>query len=103
MPTPPLGAEEKAAFDRLTTEEVAEIDQAILSCATFHWHKVAMIVIRAQEKLAPKYLQFSCIVYAERIQLLAEQGKLESQGNLSFMRFSEVRLRLNIDADNQFT
>ena len=43
-------------------------------------------------KLASKHPQFSYTLYAERIRLLAEERRLESQGDLSFMRFSEVRL-----------
>ena len=30
--------------------------------------------------------------YAQRVALLVDSGKLESQGNLEYMRFSEVRL-----------
>jgi len=92
IPTPPLSAEELAAFERLTPEEVAAIDDAILSCALPHWRKVAMVVVRAHEKLAKRFPQFSHVVYAERVRALAEEGRLESQGNLSYMRFSEVRL-----------
>jgi hypothetical protein len=32
------------------------------------------------------------VYYAQRVCHLVEVGKLESQGNLAFMRFSEVRL-----------
>ena len=51
-----------------------------------------MVVIRAEEKLRGRYPQFSYVLYAERIRLLAKQGHLKSQGNLRYMRFSEVRL-----------
>jgi len=32
------------------------------------------------------------IYYANRVRALVEAGRLESQGNLDYMRFSEVRL-----------
>jgi len=92
IPNPPVSPEEVAAFARLSAEEVAGIDDAILCCATPHWQKVAMMVVSAEKKLATKYPQFSYVLYAERIRLLAERRRLESQGGLSFMRFSEVRL-----------
>ena len=32
------------------------------------------------------------IFYSQRVRHLVEEGKLESQGNLGYMRYSEVRL-----------
>ncbi len=87
-----LLTEEAAAFARLPKGEVKDIDDAILSCATSHWQKVARMVSLAEKNLASKYPQFSYSLYAERIRFLAVEGLLESQGDLSFMRFSEVRL-----------
>ena len=92
VPDDPVSPEEAAAFARLRTGQVKDIDDAILSCADPHWQKLAMMVSLAKEKLRTKYPQFSISLYAERIRLLAEQGRLESQGDLSYMRFSEVRL-----------
>ena len=92
VPNDPMSPEEAAAFALLRKEEVKDIDDAILSCATAHWQKVARMVSLAEKKLGSKYPQFSYILYAERIRQLAEEGRLESQGDLSFMRFSEVRL-----------
>jgi hypothetical protein len=92
VPNDPVSPEERQAFARLRTGEVKDIDDAILSCATPYWQKVAMMVSLAEEKLRTKYPQFSHSLYTERIQLLQDEGRLESQGNLSYMRFSEVRL-----------
>lgn len=91
IPNPPLSPEEAAAFARLSQEEVAGIDDAILSRATPHWQKVAKMVCLVEKDLAGKYPLFTYILYAERIRLLAEKGRLDSQGDLSSMRFSEVR------------
>jgi len=92
IPNDPISPGEEAAFFRLRNDEVKEIDDAILACATPHWQKVARMVSLAEKQLSSKYPQFSYSLYAERIRLLAEEGRLESQGDLSFMRFSEVRL-----------
>ena len=32
------------------------------------------------------------VYYSQRVRHLVEEGKLESQGNLAYMRYSEVRL-----------
>jgi hypothetical protein len=92
IPNDPISPEEAAAFARLGQDEVKDIDEAVLSCATPHWQKVARMVSLAEKKLVSNYPQFSPDFYAERIRLLAEEGRLESQGDLSYMRFSEVRL-----------
>jgi|SRR5215472_844473 len=92
IPTPPLSAEELEAFTKLSPKEVEAIDQAVLSCCLPRWRKVAMVVIRVKEKLGEQYPQFSYVLYSERIRVLADQGRLDSQGDLSYMRFSEVKL-----------
>jgi hypothetical protein len=56
------------------------------------WQKVAMVVARSTDKLESRYPDISSAFYAQRIQILADQGRLESQGDLDYMRFSEVRL-----------
>jgi len=92
IPTPPLSAEEVATFEKLGSEELSAIDDGILSCARPHWRKVAMIVGQTMQKLADRFPQFSDTFYAHRVRTLADKGRLESQGNLSYMRFSEVKL-----------
>jgi hypothetical protein len=92
IPNPPLSRKEKADFAKLSPEAKAEMDNEILACLLPRWQKVARVVIRAEQKLQERYPQFTYILYAERIRSLAKQGRLESQGNLRYMRFSEVRL-----------
>jgi len=45
--------------------------------------------MQANDGLVPKVPD---IFYAERVRNLVAEGKLESQGNLLYMGFSEVRL-----------
>ena len=91
-PNPPLSPEEESAVEALTQSDIEFIDTAVLSSARPHWQKAAMVVTRAVEKLEARYPQLSYVFYAMRIQALADQGRLESQGDLDHMRFSEVRL-----------
>ena len=51
-----------------------------------------MVVSLSMEKLEARYPGFSDAFYAHRVRSLVECGKLESNGDLSYMRFSEVRL-----------
>ena len=92
IPNEPLSDEELTSFAKLNRQEADEIDEAVLSCALPRWQKVAVIVGCVMDKVSVKYPQFSDSFYAERVRALAEQGRLESQGDLSYMRFSEVKL-----------
>jgi hypothetical protein len=91
-PNPPPSPAEASAIAMLSPTDVEFIDSTILSCALPRWQKVAMVVIRTEEKLEVRFPQLSYIFYAMRIQDLAARGRLESQGDLDYMRFSEVRL-----------
>jgi len=92
VPDPPLSPEELSFVAKLTERDIEIIDNTILSCAETRWQKVAMVVIQAMKKLSETFPQFSYIFLAQRIRTLADQGRLESQRNLSYMRFSEVRI-----------
>jgi hypothetical protein len=56
-----------------------------------HWRKVAMLICKTMMRLENKFAEIPDIYYAERIKYLVESRQLESQGNLNYMRFSEVR------------
>ena len=72
----------------------SQIDDAVLAVADEHWHKVAMIIIRAAEKLGSELTEGDAgyELVAQRIAALVEDGRLVSQGDLSRWRHSEVRL-----------
>lgn len=88
-------------------DQTALIDAAIMSAVRPHWLKVAMIIGRAEQALERRAPPVGSApidedqveardelldAIAERIQALAETGKLEGAGNLSNWRHSEVRL-----------
>jgi hypothetical protein len=91
-PLDPLTAEEEARIAQLTETDLNEIDDCILSNATTQWRKVAIVVAFAVNALSDLFSGLPDSFYARRIQKLVAQGRLDSQGNLEFMRFSEVRL-----------
>jgi hypothetical protein len=74
---------------QMMTRPDSDIDAAILSAASDQWKKVAMIIATVvhRHKLAAEYA-----LIAQRIVDLVNSGRLESQGNLSNWRGSEVRL-----------
>lgn len=91
IPNPPLSPREVALVAQLSAQDREAIDEAVLSCVGDHWRKVAMVVSLSMERLGAQYPDFSDVFYAEHVHALVDSGRLESQGNLAYMRFSEVR------------
>jgi hypothetical protein len=91
-PDPPLSAEEAALVSQLTDTQVAAIDSALMSHATSQGRKVAMIVGLAMSSLPNRVRGIPDLFYAQQVRKLVADGQLVSEGNLAFMRFSEVRL-----------
>ena len=71
-----------------------EIDDAVLAVADEHWHKVAMVIIRAAERLGSELPEGDAgyRLVAKRIAALVEDGRLVAQGDNCKWRHSEVRL-----------
>lgn len=78
--------------DRLTSEQVQQIDAALLADCASTWRKVARVVGTAMMHLSEDLPEIPDSYYAIRIVSLVKRGLLESQGNLEYMRYSEVRL-----------
>jgi hypothetical protein len=86
-----LTPDQEILVAQLTNEEIKEIDNALLANTCDKWRKVARVV-------GTTMLDFPCrlegvpdVFYSQRIKKLVNDGLLESQGNLDYMRFSEVR------------
>jgi hypothetical protein len=88
----PLTADELSAIAKLSDADLQIIDAAILANSSARWLKVARVATFTADVLRHSYPAFSPTVYAERLAWLVEQGRLESQGKLDYMRFSEVRI-----------
>jgi pimeloyl-ACP methyl ester carboxylesterase len=91
-PDPPLDVEQSMRVSKLTQEDLWDIDREILTQSARSWRKVARIVGQAMDKLSPRIPDVSDVYYAQRVRHLVEIGKLESQGDLRYMRYGEVRL-----------
>jgi hypothetical protein len=94
LPTanPPLSKKEQAAAARLSKAEVQNIDAAILANCTSHWLKVARVMLDTEKALITRYPELSHVFYASRVPKLVGEKRLESRGDLAYMRFSEVRI-----------
>ena len=91
-PTPPLTPEEQALVAKLSEVDLQTVDATIMASSREQWRKVAMVVATTMHTLEDRYPLLPDLFYAQRLRRLVEQGRLESQGNLLYMRFSEVRL-----------
>ena len=89
---PPLSSDEQAVVAGLTKTDLQVIDAAILANSSNRWLKVAMVVVRTEKELSDRYPGLLHVFYAQRLIHLANEGRLESRGNLEYVRFSEVRL-----------
>jgi pimeloyl-ACP methyl ester carboxylesterase len=92
-PDPPLDVEQSMRVSKLTQEDLWDIDREILTQSARSWRKVARVVGQAIEKLSSRIQDVPDIYYAQRVRHLVEIGKLESQGDVRYMRYSEVRLQ----------
>lgn len=91
IPDPDMTEEEIEATSRLSSKELDGMDEAILLEADDRYLKVARIVVRAADNWAGPAESVPYAFYVQRIRRLIEKGALESQGDLRYMRFSEVR------------
>jgi len=89
---PPMSTDEEAFVAKLTDEDLKIIGSAILANASNRWSKVARVVISTVNMLSDRYPGLSYVFYAQYLSRLADDGQLESRGNLAYMRFSEVRI-----------
>jgi tagatose-1,6-bisphosphate aldolase non-catalytic subunit AgaZ/GatZ len=81
--------------DIVLPESVTEsdVDKLIFATLKENWRKVALIVGNVFQACKTRSIPLSDEVIAARIRELAEAGRIESQGNLTKWRYSEVRLR----------
>ena len=82
---------ERARVDKLSSDQLRRIDDAIIANASTQWRKVARVIAGAMEA-NESIKHVPDIFYAERVEKLVDDKRLESKGDLNKMRFSEVRL-----------
>jgi hypothetical protein len=91
-PDGPMTPDEEAVASKLSPEMVRSIDAALLSHARTRERKVAMIVGSAMMDPNVRVPGLPDLYYAQRVKLLVQRGLLVAEGNLDYMRYSEVRL-----------
>lgn len=92
---PPLTGEELSAVAKLTEADLQTIDATILANCSDRWFKVARVVFFTEDALTNRYPGLSYVYYTRRVAELVDEGRLESQGYIFFMRHSEVRIPPN--------
>jgi len=92
IPNPPMSAQEQAAADLLSEQDLEAIDGCILSHCADRFYKVAAIMGRTQDQLADRFPNLSYVFYTQRLKHLVDTGRLDAAGDVFKMRFSEVRL-----------
>ena len=90
-PDPPLTPDQVKLVEGLTDAEVKAIDEALLASTSERWRKVARVVSTVMLDFPCRVEGIPDVYYSQRVQNLVKEGLLESQGNLSHMRYSEVR------------
>ena len=93
QPDGELTAEQKNTVESLSSETLLDVDKVILSHVQHKWRKVAMVVALTMNEFDDDLWDLPDIFFSMRIKKLVEAGKLESQGDLRYMRYSEVRLQ----------
>ena len=84
--------EQEAVARRLSQEVIDRIDAALLSHARKSPRKVAMLVGLVGTDRALSVPGLPDLFYAERVKALVARGDLIAEGNLKYMRYSEVWL-----------
>lgn len=87
-----MDADEQARAAALTEAELRIIDECILSNTSDQFWKAAKVVALTMRDIGDNFPDLPDVFYSGRIKHLAAAGLIEAAGNLSRMRFSEVRL-----------
>lgn len=91
VPDRDLTPDQVELVEQLTNDEVQAIDNALLANCCESWRKVARVVGTTMTELPNRVEGIPDVYYSQRVRKLVEAELLEAQGNLSYMRYSEVR------------
>ena len=91
QPDPEPNTVQFQAIENLSEAEIKEIDRVLLKHTGRSWRKVARIVGSAMIETKDNSQGIPDLYFAQRIRKMVTEGKLESQGFLANMRYSEVR------------
>ncbi|MCG8052447.1 MAG: DUF3658 domain-containing protein [Candidatus Thiodiazotropha endolucinida] len=86
-----LTPEQEQLVGQLTVDEVSEIDRTLLSNTDDRWRKVALIVAKTMLENPCRISGIPDVYCSQRLRQLVGDKKLIARGDLSCMRYSEVR------------
>ena len=89
---PPPDASEQARYSALTQQQRDLIDALLLGHSSETWQKMARIVATAMLEVPGDLVGISDACFAQRLRHFVATGQLEARGNLSVMRYCELRL-----------
>jgi hypothetical protein len=92
QPDPPLSPPQEAVAASLSEDFIRQVDCALISHAKPYWRKVAMLVGLTMMDAELRVPGLPDLFYSKRVRKFVETGLLEAEGNLDYMRFSEVKL-----------
>jgi hypothetical protein len=90
---PPPDATELARYAALTQPQRVLIDALLLGHSSGTWQKMARIVADTMSKVPPDLADVSYGYFTQRLRHMVAAGLLEARGNVSIMRYCELRLR----------
>ncbi len=83
-----LNAAERAEIKKLSAEQIAGIDSALLTAGTDVWQKQAKVIAIV---MGESKFNLPDVYFGERVQSLIKQGKLHVMGDPCYMQFSELK------------
>lgn len=92
IPDGPLTPEQEISVSQLTSEDFEIIDSAIIRNCSHQFRKIARVVGSVITDNTESIPDLPDVFIARRIRQLIAHGKLESQGNITAMRFGEIKL-----------
>jgi hypothetical protein len=91
MTDPPPTAEDLAIVASASADVLAKLDKALLDAASKDWRKMARLVGNAMAELKSVVPDLSYSYYVYRLRDFVASGVLEFRGDLTIMRFCELR------------
>ena len=88
---PPMTEDQLQVTSKLTDTELAKIDSQLLKNSAIQYRKSARVIGATMMDLKSEFQHIPDVFFSSRLMHLVEQNKLEAQGNLRRMRYSEVR------------
>jgi hypothetical protein len=91
-PNTTIDSDDLAAIAALSQEDIDSIDSKLVSQCAAQWRKAARVIGATMSRGQPALSELPVGFFAQRLIALVKAGRLESQGDLQYIRFSEVRL-----------